>query len=143
MVTSPTLLTSLQDTESITALCTSPSGKHLMIFTASMALRIYELPTSATPITKPVSHIRVVARAHDAPVYVCMTDPTSTYLASGASDGTVKVWDIVRGFPTHVLRGHGGVVSAIAWTYPRAVDLEVRKIRLFTATLDTPTRLGA
>ncbi|KAH9044758.1 U3 small nucleolar RNA-associated protein [Lactarius pseudohatsudake] len=129
------------DTESITAFCTSPSGKHLMIFTASMALRIYELPTSATPITKPVSPIRVVARAHDAPVYVCKTDPTSTYLASGASDGTVKVWDIVRGFPTHVLRGHGGVVSAIAWSYPRAVELEVRKMRLFTASVDTRIRV--
>ena len=141
MITLPTLLTPLQDTESITALCTSPSGKHLMIFTASMALRIYELPTSATPTTKPVSPIRVVARAHDAPVYVCATDPTSTYLASGATDGTVKVWDIVRGFPTHVLRGHGGVVSAIAWSYPRAVELEVRKMRLFTASVDTRIRV--
>ncbi|KAI9445056.1 U3 small nucleolar RNA-associated protein [Lactarius indigo] len=129
------------DTESITALCTSPTGKHLMIFTASMALRIYELPTSATPITRPVSPIRVVARAHDAPVYVCKTDPTSTYLASGASDGTVKVWDIVRGFPTHVLRGHGGVVSAIAWSYPRAMELEMRKMRLFTASVDTRVRV--
>ena len=134
-------LTSLQDTESITALCTSPSGKHLMIFTASMALRIYELPTSAAPIKKPVSPIRVVARAHDAPVYVCRTDPTSTYLASGAADGTVKVWDILRGFPTHVLRGHGGVVSAIAWSYPRALELEVRKMRLFTASVDTRIRV--
>ena len=106
-----------------------------------MALRIYELPTSATPITKPVSPIRMVARAHDAPVYVCKTDPTSTYLASGAADGTVKVWDIVRGFPTHVLRGHGGVVSAIAWSYPRAVELEVRKMRLFTASVDTRIRV--
>jgi U3 small nucleolar RNA-associated protein 13 len=106
-----------------------------------MALRIYELPTSSTPITKPVSPIRVVARAHDAPVYVCKTDPTSTYLASGAADGTVKVWDIVRGFPTHVLRGHGGVVSAIAWSYPRAVELEVRKMRLFTASVDTRIRV--
>ena len=112
-----------------------------MIFTASMALRIYELPTSAAPITKPVSPIRVVARAHDAPVYVCRTDPTSTYLASGAADGTVKVWDILRGFPTHVLRGHGGVVSAIAWSYPRALELEVRKMRLFTASVDTRIRV--
>jgi U3 small nucleolar RNA-associated protein 13 len=112
-----------------------------MIFTASMALRIYELPTSATPVQKPVPPIRVVSRAHDAPVYVCKTDPTSTYLASGASDGTVKVWDIVRGFPTHVLRGHGGVVSAIAWSYPRVQDFEARKMRLFTASVDTRIRV--
>lgn len=112
-----------------------------MIFTASMALRIYGLPTSATPIPSPVTPIRVVSRAHDAPVYVCKVDPTSTYLASGATDGTVKVWDIVRGFPTHVLRGHGGVVSAIAWSYPRAQDFEARKMRLFTASVDTRIRV--
>jgi U3 small nucleolar RNA-associated protein 13 len=131
----------LQDTESITALCTVPSGKHLLVFTASMALRIYGLPTSTTPTPKPMSPIRVVSRAHDAPVYVCKADPTSTYLASGATDGTVKVWDIVRGFPTHVLRGHGGVVSAIAWSYPRATELEARKMRLFTASVDTRIRV--
>jgi U3 small nucleolar RNA-associated protein 13 len=84
---------------------------------------------------------RVVSRAHDAPVYVCKADPTSTYFASGATDGTVKVWDIVRGFPTHVLRGHGGVVSAIAWSYPRAMELETRKMRLFTASVDTRIRM--
>ncbi|KAH9982630.1 quinon protein alcohol dehydrogenase-like superfamily [Lactifluus volemus] len=112
-----------------------------MIFTASMALRIYGLPTSATPILKPMLPTRVVSRAHDAPVYVCKADPTSTYLASGATDGTVKVWDIVRGFPTHVLRGHGGVVSAIAWSYPRAMELETRKMRLFTASVDTRIRM--
>jgi U3 small nucleolar RNA-associated protein 13 len=112
-----------------------------MVFTASMALRIYGLPTSATPILKPVPPICVVSRAHDAPVYVCKADPTSTYLASGATDGTVKVWDIVRGFPTHVLRGHGGVVSAIAWSYPRAMEFEARKMRLFTASVDTRIRV--
>jgi len=106
-----------------------------------MALHIYGLPTSATPIPKPVTPIRVVSRAHDAPVYVCKADPTSTYLASGATDGTVKVWDIARGFPTHVLRGHGGVVSAIAWSYPHAQDLEARKMRLFTASVDTRIRV--
>ena len=106
-----------------------------------MALRIYGLPTSATPILKPVAPMRVVSRAHDAPVYVCKTDPTSTYLASGATDGTVKVWDIMHGFPTHVLRGHGGVVSAIAWSYPLVQDFEARKMRLFTASVDTRIRV--
>jgi U3 small nucleolar RNA-associated protein 13 len=112
-----------------------------MVFTASMALHIYELPTTATLIPNPVTPIRVVSRAHDAPVHVCKSDPTSTYLASGASDGTVKVWDIMRGFSTHVLRGHGGVVSAIAWSYPRVQDFESRKMRLFTASVDTHIRV--
>ncbi|KAI0307953.1 WD40 repeat-like protein [Multifurca ochricompacta] len=106
-----------------------------------MALHIYGLPTSAVTISKPISPIRVVSRAHDAPVYVCKSDPTSTYIASGATDGTVKIWDIVRGFPTHVLRGHGGVVSAIAWSYPRTMEFDTRKMRLFTASVDTRIRV--
>ena len=69
---------------------------------------LYELSTTATLIPNPVTPIHVVSRAHDAPVYVSKTDITSTHLASGASDGTAKAWDIMRGFPTHVLRGHGG-----------------------------------
>ncbi|KAI0274797.1 WD40 repeat-like protein [Gloeopeniophorella convolvens] len=129
------------DTETITALCATPSGKHLLVFTSSMALRVYEMPVSSTPIPTPVPPVRVISRAHDAPVHVCKADPTSTYLASGAADGTVKVWDIARGFPTHVLRGHGGVVSALAWSYPRTAGLETRKMRLFTASIDTRIRV--
>ena len=41
----------------------------------------------------------------------CMTfDPTSTLLATGGSDATIKVWDVVKQYCTHNLRGHQGVV---------------------------------
>lgn len=131
-----------QDTESITSLCVTPSGTVLLVFTASMSLRVYDIPT--LPRTSPVHPTRVVARAHDAPVHVCRADPTSTYLASGAADGTVKVWDIAHGFATHVLRGHGGVVSALAFSFPRAglgMGLETPALKLATASVDTRVRV--
>ncbi|KAJ7103263.1 U3 small nucleolar RNA-associated protein [Mycena belliarum] len=131
------------DTEAITSMCLSPSAKHLLVFTASMSLRIFEVPTSTTPLEKPVQPIRVVARAHDAPVHVCKADPTSTYLASGSADGIVKVWDIVRGYITHVLKGHGGVVSALAFDYhqdPSSVNQQ-RKMQLITGSVDTRIRI--
>lgn len=87
--------------------------------------------------------LRVVARAHDAPVHVCCTDPTSTYLASGSADGVVKVWDIVRGYVTHVFKGHGGVVSALVFNYPfdpSSVGRE-QKMQLITASVDTKIRV--
>ncbi|KAK7007046.1 U3 small nucleolar RNA-associated protein [Favolaschia claudopus] len=131
------------DTESISSMCISPSAKHLLVFTASLALRIFEVPTAETSISKPIQPIRVVARAHDAPVHVCKVDPTSTYLASGSADGIVKVWDIARGYITHVLKGHGGVVSALAFDYhldPSAVKQQ-RKMQLITGSLDTRIRI--
>jgi U3 small nucleolar RNA-associated protein 13 len=121
----------------------SPSASHLVLFTSALALRIYDLPKTTNPLPKPVQPTRVVVRAHDAPVHVCRADPTSTYLASGAADGVVKVWDIARGYVTHVLKGHAGVVSALAFDYPfdpAAVD-RARTMRLVTACVDTKIRI--
>ncbi|KAF8204036.1 U3 small nucleolar RNA-associated protein [Pholiota molesta] len=106
------------DTQAINSLCITPSSSHLLVFTASLSLRVYELPDSKEPLKKRVPPIRVVGRAHEAPVHVCIADPTSTYLASGSADGVVKVWHILRGYTTHVFKGHGGVVSALAFHYP-------------------------
>lgn len=63
---------------------------------------------------------RNIARTHDAPVVVMRIDPTSTLVATGAADGCAKVWDMRGGFCTHVFRGHGGVVSSLAWNMPAA-----------------------
>ncbi|KZT72878.1 WD40 repeat-like protein [Daedalea quercina L-15889] len=131
------------DTESITSMCITPSSTHLIIFTSALALRIYEVPSSDEPLTKPVHPVRVVARAHDAPVHVCRADPTSTYLASGSADGIVKIWNILRGFVTHVFKGHGGVVSALAFNYPfdpSAIERET-KMQLITGSVDTRIRI--
>ncbi|EIW63998.1 U3 small nucleolar RNA-associated protein [Trametes versicolor FP-101664 SS1] len=131
------------DTESITSLCITPSASHLLLFTSSLSLRVYEIPTSSVPLTKLVKPVRVVARAHDAPVHVCKADPTSTYLASGSADGVVKVWDILRGYVTHLFKGHGGVVSALAFNYPFDPSSVIReqKMQLITASVDTRIRI--
>lgn len=107
-----------------------------------MSLRIYDLPKTTSDPSKAINPKRVVTRAHDAPVHVCTLDPTSTYLASGSADGIVKVWDVSRGFTTHVLRGHGGVVSALKFSYPiSAGSVEEREMKLVTASVDTKVRV--
>lgn len=74
---------------------------------------------------------------------MCKTDPTSTYLASGSADGVVKVWDIARGHMTHVFKGHGGVVSALTFSYPQNHSLVTmdQTMHLITASVDTRIRL--
>ncbi|GLB35811.1 putative utp13 specific WD40 associated domain [Lyophyllum shimeji] len=131
------------DTQAINSLCISPSSTHLLVFTASLSLRIFEIPASSTPLKTVIHPTRVVARAHDAPVHVCKTDPTSTYLASGSADGVVKVWDIRRGYVTHVFKGHGGVVSALAFDYSQDMSsvTQAQKMRLITASVDTRIRI--
>ncbi|KAF8846125.1 U3 small nucleolar RNA-associated protein [Paxillus ammoniavirescens] len=129
------------DNESITSLCLTPSASHLIIFTAAPSLRLYEIPESLSGQVVPPS--RVIARAHDAPVHVCTVDPTSTYLASGAADGIVKVWDISTAHITHVFKGHGGAVSALKFNFPRdpSIVTSERTLQLVTASVDTRIRL--
>jgi U3 small nucleolar RNA-associated protein 13 len=131
------------DTENITSLCISPSCRHLVVFTSSLSIRIYEIPGTSATHERPVQPIRVVAKAHDSPVHVSKVDPTSTYIASGSADGVVKVWDIVRGYITHIFRGHGGVVSALAFNYPHDSSsvLQTQKMQLITASVDTRIRI--
>ncbi|KAF8971741.1 U3 small nucleolar RNA-associated protein [Flammula alnicola] len=117
------------DTQPINSLCITPSSSHLLVFTASLSLRIYELPDSKEPSRS----------ASRPPVHVCIADPTSTYLASGSADGVVKVWDILRGYVTHVRQ-------RLTFHYPIdkssvVVAQENRTMRLITASVDTRIRV--
>lgn len=102
---------------------------------------MYEIPTAA--VKNKIHPVRVVARAHDAPVHVCTIDPSSTYLASGSADGVVKVWDIKRGYITHVFKGHGGIVSALKFNFPQDPSVVVPQNihQLITASVDTRIRI--
>ncbi|KAJ8523283.1 hypothetical protein ONZ45_g255 [Pleurotus djamor] len=133
------------DSQPVLSLCVSPSSEYLIVFTSQSALKIYNIPSDKTPTTTPplVRPSRVIARSHDAPVHVCKIDPSSLYVASGSADGVVKVWDIARGFVTHVFKGHGGVVSALTFNYPHnnASVAQTRIFQLITASVDTRIRV--
>ncbi|KIY50441.1 WD40 repeat-like protein [Fistulina hepatica ATCC 64428] len=128
------------DTEPVSALYVSPSARHVAVFTSSLSLRIFELPGDIEGTIQPV---RVAARAHDAPVHVCVTDPSSTYLASGSADGVVKIWDIVGGYITHVFKGHGGVVSALLFhvQHDPSSAFQATRMQIITGSVDTRIRI--
>lgn len=135
-----------QDSSSITAMALSPSETTLAIITSSLSLRTYTLPNEySQPLSKPLQPIRHVAKAHDAPVHVATIDPSSCYIATGSADGVVKVWDLHRGFVTHVFKGHGGVISCLAFHLEQAEDENamenVPHLILASGSVDTRIRL--
>ncbi|KAG9096439.1 U3 small nucleolar RNA-associated protein 13 [Ceratobasidium sp. 370] len=129
------------DESSVTALATSPNSAYLALFTTSLSLRLYMLPTPTSTLSK-IHPTRHIPRAHDAPVHVCTIDSTSSILASGSADGIVKVHDLRRGHLTHLFRGHGGIVSALRFFYkPGETAGTWETMWLVTASADTRVRI--
>ncbi|KAI0444588.1 WD40-repeat-containing domain protein [Xylaria telfairii] len=98
------------DGELISTLTLTPSGSHLIICSRSLSMRIYSLQKTADSIDPQL--VRTV-RPHTTPVVVLAVDRTSTLLATGGTDGSIKVWDINGGYITHTFRGPSVLVSAL------------------------------
>ncbi|KAI2621730.1 U3 small nucleolar RNA-associated protein [Hypoxylon sp. NC1633] len=98
------------DGELISTLTLTPSGSHLIICSRSLSMRIFSLKKSGDSIE--VQLIRTL-KPHATPVVVLAVDRTSTLLATGGTDGSIKVWDINGGYVTHTFRGPSVLVSAL------------------------------
>lgn len=75
-------------------------------------MRIFALKRSSDDNSIEASLIRTL-KPHSTPVVVLAVDRTSTLLATGGTDGAIKVWDIVAGYVTHTFRGPSVLVSAL------------------------------
>ncbi|KAI1312891.1 WD40-repeat-containing domain protein [Xylaria venustula] len=100
------------DGELISTLTLTPSGSHLIICSRSLSMRIYSLQRTPTTDSIDPQLVRTV-RPHPTPVVVLAVDRTSTLLATGGTDGSIKVWDINGGYVTHTFRGPSVLVSAL------------------------------
>ncbi|KAK9775559.1 putative WD40-repeat-containing domain protein [Seiridium cardinale] len=100
------------DGEQISTLTLTPSGSHLIVCSRSLSMRIYSLKSTET--NGPISHQLLRSlKPHATPVVVLAVDRTGTLLATGGTDGGIKVWDIAGGFVTHTFRGPSVLVSAL------------------------------
>ena len=112
----------------------SKNDVFLVTASRSLALHFYQLPD--------MTLVRTIAKAHEAPIALMEVDPTSSLLATGSADGSVKVWDMKGGFCTHVFRGHGGVVSALCWhVQARQPGTKQRTVQLITGCVDGKVRV--
>lgn len=75
-------------------------------------MRIFSLKLSQDNDSIEASLVRTL-KPHGTPVVVLAVDRTSTLLATGGTDGTIKVWDITGGYVTHTFRGPSVLVSAL------------------------------
>lgn len=111
----------------ISCFIVSPDDRYLITANPILLLRQWNW--------KQKTVLRTWRSEHRCPV-VCMTfDPSSTLLATGSSDSTVKVWDIEKQYCTNNLRGHQGVVSLVQF-HP-----DTSNCRLLTASDDYVIRL--
>lgn len=97
----------------LTSRLVTPSGSHLIICSRSLSMRIYSLAPSPTATLNVTYELLRSLKPHTTPVVVLAVDQTSTLLATGGSDGVVKVWDILGGYVTHTFRGPNILVSAL------------------------------
>ncbi|KAG5996102.1 hypothetical protein E4U54_002648 [Claviceps lovelessii] len=100
------------DGEMISTLTLTPSASHLIICSRSLSMRIFSLKRSLDEETIEASLVRTL-KPHSTPVVVLAVDRTSTLLATGGTDGAIKVWDIAGGYVTHTFRGPSVLISAL------------------------------
>ena len=75
-------------------------------------MRIYALQRTVPGGPLQVTLTRTL-KPHTTPVVITAVDRTSTLLATGGTDGVIKVWDIAGGYVTHTFRGPSVLVSAL------------------------------
>ncbi|KAI0244513.1 U3 small nucleolar RNA-associated protein 13 [Massospora cicadina] len=115
----------------ITAFAVKPDGRHLVSASRSQLIKVWELENYTL--------VRSF-KAHDAPVLQMEIDDSSTLVATGSADSSVRVWDIDGGFTTHNFKGHGGVISALKFFRPEK-SKSPNQIWLATGAVDCSVRV--
>ncbi|XP_063047761.1 transducin beta-like protein 3 isoform X2 [Engraulis encrasicolus] len=115
------------DQEDITSFALSPDDE--MLVTASRALLLKQWDWKQGQCTRSWRAI------HNVPVASMAFDCTSTLLATGGCDGTIKLWDVVKQYCTHNLKGSSGVVHLVEF-HP-----DISLLQLFSSSADCVIRI--
>ncbi|XP_056107669.1 transducin beta-like protein 3 [Rhinichthys klamathensis goyatoka] len=115
------------DQEDITSFSLSPDDE--MLVTASRALLLKQWDWKQDKCTRSWRAI------HNVPVASMTFDCTSTLLATGGCDGTIKLWDVVKQYCTHNLKGSSGVVHLVEF-HP-----DISRLQLFSSSANCGIRI--
>ncbi|XP_069125623.1 transducin beta-like protein 3 [Argopecten irradians] len=116
-----------KEEEDICGFCVTPDDQNLLLATQNLLFRQWNW--------KEGNLVRTWKAIHTSPVSVMVFDKSSTLLASGSADSTIKMWDIEKQYCTHNLKGHHGVISVVEF-HPDA-----DKLQLFSAADDYKVRV--
>ncbi|XP_036408735.1 transducin beta-like protein 3 [Megalops cyprinoides] len=115
------------DQEDITSFALSPDDEVLVTASRALVLKQWDW--------KEGHCVRSWRAIHNTPVASMTFDPSSTLLATGGCDGTIKLWDVLKQYCTHNLKGSSGVVHLVQF-HP---DSNV--LQLFSSSLDCGIRV--
>ncbi|XP_077067777.1 transducin beta-like protein 3 [Siphateles boraxobius] len=115
------------DQEDITSFSLSPDDE--MLVTASRALLLKQWDWKQGKCTRSWRAI------HNVPVASMTFDCTSTLLATGGCDGTIKLWDVLKQYCTHNLKGSSGVVHLVEF-HP-----DISRLQLFSSSANCGIRI--
>ncbi|XP_055954342.1 transducin beta-like protein 3 [Patella vulgata] len=116
-----------KEEEVVTNFILSPDDQYLIIASQNLLLRQWNW--------KDKKLIRSWRAIHRTPVISMAFDTTSTLLATGSTDFTIKVWDIIQEHCTHDLIGHKGVICALAFNPSKS------RLQLVSAADDNMIRI--
>jgi U3 small nucleolar RNA-associated protein 13 len=102
---------------------------------------VYQVPGDDSSASEPIAETRRTSRAHESVVHVAVFDASSKLIASGSADGIVKVWDVQRGYATHLFKSHGGVISSLVFHQYKSTNSLDYDLQLITACVDCRVRI--
>ncbi|KAM4632578.1 transducin beta-like protein 3 [Discoglossus pictus] len=115
------------DQEDITSFALSPDDEVLVTGSRALLLKQWEWREGKC--------VRTWKAVHTAPVASMTFDPTSTLLATGGCDSTIKIWDVIKQYCTHNLKGSSGVVHLVQF-HP-----DMSRLQLFSSSMDYKIRI--
>ncbi|XP_030067433.1 transducin beta-like protein 3 [Microcaecilia unicolor] len=115
------------DQEEITSFTLSPDDEILVTGSRALLLKQWDWRENKCS--------RTWKAIHTAPVASMTFDSTSTLLATGGCDSTIKIWDVIKQYCTHNLRGSSGVVHLVEF-HP-----DISRLQLFSSSMDYKIRI--
>ncbi|XP_064376115.1 transducin beta-like protein 3 isoform X2 [Dromaius novaehollandiae] len=115
------------DQEDITSFVLSPDDEILVTGSRALLLKQWNWRENKC--------VRTWKAVHVAPIASMAFDSTSTLLATGGCDSTIKIWDMVKQYCTHNLKGSSGVVHLVEF-HP-----DISRLQLFSSSMDYKIRI--